>query len=637
MKTRYWHDRGIQRRGPARRGLAAGRRSFALTTWNARTNRADVARPGSDDEAPAAEPPPRRFQVAPWSRRSSGRRHSDNLVWCPAVVACVCSCGALLVACGPVVVSAATDPHAVSSDADAPGRSSLPCSGGERHGGGDRRVHGDRGGDLPPPRGPRLRRAGGRTPRRGRRAGGVVVGPDPGARLDVTDPDAVVALVTEAVGSAPSALRALVNNAGIAVVGPVEALTVDDWRQQLEVNVLGQVAVTRALLPVLIRARGRVVMMSSIGGRVAGPLFGPYSASKFAIEAFTDVLRQEVGPLGVRVVAVEPGAIATPIWERGRVAGDGRWDDGRAGGPATATPGSSRPSAQLADRGARDGLPPEAVAEVVGRARDRPASADPLPRRPRRRRPGVARPAAPRPGDGRAGPTGHARRLTPRGMRETAGMRLPDPALVVLVGASGSGKSTWAEAALPGPGDRLLRRAARRRGQRAARPRRLRDAFALLETIVAARLRPRPDHRRRHPRPRRRAPARAGGRRPRAAGLPAVVVLLDDPGRGVPAAQRRPRPAGAGARAGRAAPQGARRAAELEAEGWDLVVPVADDRRARAGRRGARRPHRLPTARTARGCGWCSRSPGSRGARTRWPGSARSPAPRTRRASPGWR
>ena len=185
-------------------------------------------------------------------------------------------------------------------------------------------------------------------------------------RLDVTDPGDVAALVTE-VASAPSGLRALVNNAGVAVVGPVEALTVEDWRQQLEVNVLGQVAVTRALLPRLIATRGRVVMMSSIGGLVAGPLFGPYAASKFAIEAFTDVLRREVGPLGVRVVAVEPGAIATPIWERGRLAGDGRWE--------TVEPvvrdryaGLVRAVRELADRGARDGLPPEAVAEVVGRA-----------------------------------------------------------------------------------------------------------------------------------------------------------------------------------------------------------------------------------------------------------------------------
>ncbi len=182
-------------------------------------------------------------------------------------------------------------------------------------------------------------------------------------RLDVTDADHVAALEPAVEGR----LLGLVNNAGVAVVGPVEALPVEDWRAQLEVNVLGQVAVTRALLPRLIESRGRIVMMSSIGGRVAGPLFGPYSASKFAVEALTDVLRQEVGPLGVRVVAVEPGAIATPIWERGRRAGDGRW--------AEVEPAVQRRYTRLVDavhalaeRGERDGLPPEAVAEVVGKA-----------------------------------------------------------------------------------------------------------------------------------------------------------------------------------------------------------------------------------------------------------------------------
>jgi len=185
-------------------------------------------------------------------------------------------------------------------------------------------------------------------------------------RLDVTEPVQVAALAT-AVANAPGPLRALVNNAGIAVVGPVEALTVEDWRRQLEVNVVGQVAVTRTLLPQLIEARGRVVMMSSIGGLVAGPLFGPYSASKFAVEAFTDVLRQEVGPLGVRVVAIEPGAIATPIWERGRFAGDDRW--------AEVEPDVERRYSQLvhavralADKASRDGLPAEHVAEVIAQA-----------------------------------------------------------------------------------------------------------------------------------------------------------------------------------------------------------------------------------------------------------------------------
>src|SRR4051794_32654767 len=112
-------------------------------------------------------------------------------------------------------------------------------------------------------------------------------------RLDVTSP-ADVAALAERVSQSPSGrLHGLVNNAGIAVVGPIEVLDVEDWRRQFDVNVLGQVDVTRALLPALLRSRGRVVNMSSIGGLVASPLFGPYSASKFALEAFTDVLRRE--------------------------------------------------------------------------------------------------------------------------------------------------------------------------------------------------------------------------------------------------------------------------------------------------------------------------------------------------------
>ena len=86
----------------------------------------------------------------------------------------------------------------------------------------------------------------------------------------------------------------LVNNAGIAISGPVEVVPLDEWRRIVDVNLLGQVAVTRALLPAILRARGRVVNMSSIGGRVANPLFGPYSASKFALEAVSDALRREV-------------------------------------------------------------------------------------------------------------------------------------------------------------------------------------------------------------------------------------------------------------------------------------------------------------------------------------------------------
>ena len=137
-------------------------------------------------------------------------------------------------------------------------------------------------------------------------------------RLDVTS-EADVAAAAERVGDE---LHALVNNAGIAISGPVEVVPMDEWRRQLEVNLLGQIAVTRALLPAIVRARGRIVNMSSISGRVANPLFGPYAASKFGLEAVTDALRREVAAHGVRVVGVEPGVIATPIWAKGTA--DGR-------------------------------------------------------------------------------------------------------------------------------------------------------------------------------------------------------------------------------------------------------------------------------------------------------------------------
>jgi NAD(P)-dependent dehydrogenase (short-subunit alcohol dehydrogenase family) len=134
-------------------------------------------------------------------------------------------------------------------------------------------------------------------------------------RLDITDP-AQVAAIAERVGS-ERPLAALVNNAGIAVNAPVEVIPMAEWRRQLEVNFFGHVSVTQALLPSLLRARGRVVNVSSIGGRVVGPTFGAYAASKFALEAMSDALRREVGPLGVSVIVVEPGSVATPIWDKG--------------------------------------------------------------------------------------------------------------------------------------------------------------------------------------------------------------------------------------------------------------------------------------------------------------------------------
>lgn len=129
-------------------------------------------------------------------------------------------------------------------------------------------------------------------------------------QLDVTD-DAQI----EALGAAlPSQLDAVVNNAGIAVDGPVEALTRDRLREQFEVNVYGAVAVTRAVLPQIRAARGRIVFLSSVSGRVATPWTGAYNGSKFALEALADALRIELRPWKIKVSLVEPSNTATDMW-----------------------------------------------------------------------------------------------------------------------------------------------------------------------------------------------------------------------------------------------------------------------------------------------------------------------------------
>jgi NAD(P)-dependent dehydrogenase (short-subunit alcohol dehydrogenase family) len=187
-------------------------------------------------------------------------------------------------------------------------------------------------------------------------------------RLDVTDTASVAAaaaFVEARVGD--RGLDGLVNNAGVAVSGPVELVPLDEWRRQLEVNLIGQVAVTQALLPALLRRRGRVVMVSSIGGRVAAPLFGPYSASKFGLEAVSDALRREVAELGVRVVVVEPGAIATPIWDKGITVGDEIVARGDPTARARYSRLIDRVRAAADEMGSR-GLPPSAVAEVISEA-----------------------------------------------------------------------------------------------------------------------------------------------------------------------------------------------------------------------------------------------------------------------------
>lgn len=129
-------------------------------------------------------------------------------------------------------------------------------------------------------------------------------------RLDVTDEADIAALPDRL----PERLDAVVNNAGIGILGPVEAVPLPDWRRQFEVNVFGQVAVTQAVLPRLRASRGRVVFITSSGGRVAVPLEGAYCASKFAVEGLADAMRAELRPWGVHVSVVEPGPTDTGPW-----------------------------------------------------------------------------------------------------------------------------------------------------------------------------------------------------------------------------------------------------------------------------------------------------------------------------------
>jgi NAD(P)-dependent dehydrogenase (short-subunit alcohol dehydrogenase family) len=139
--------------------------------------------------------------------------------------------------------------------------------------------------------------------------------------LDVTD-QAQIDAVAEQIAAGGGSLDGVVNNAGIARGGPLEYLPLEVWREQLDVNVLGQVAVTRGVLPFIRVACGRVVFIGSIGGKVATMLMGPYGASKFAIEAIGESLRSELYPWGISVSVVEPGAVKTPIWEKGRQEAD---------------------------------------------------------------------------------------------------------------------------------------------------------------------------------------------------------------------------------------------------------------------------------------------------------------------------
>lgn len=186
------------------------------------------------------------------------------------------------------------------------------------------------------------------------------------AILDITEPEQVEALAAR-VADDPRPLHALVNNAGIQVNAPVEVLPMEEWRRVFEVNLFGHIAVTQALLPALLRSKGRVVNISSIGGKYAMATYGAYAGAKFALEAVSDSLRREVEPLGVRVVVVEPGGVRTEIAARGIAAANDL--------AARMTPeqeerygGLVRANNELMASGTASGLTADAAARVIAKA-----------------------------------------------------------------------------------------------------------------------------------------------------------------------------------------------------------------------------------------------------------------------------
>jgi len=185
--------------------------------------------------------------------------------------------------------------------------------------------------------------------------------------LDVTDAgqvDAAARRIDDELGE--SGLDGLVNNAGVAIPSPLETIPIEDFRRQIEVNLTGQLAVTQAVLPAIRRAHGRIVFVSSIGGRIAFPLTGAYHAAKWGVEAVGDVFRQELRRWGIRVSVVEPGSIDTPIWERGEREADAMLERSPAReelyGEAIA-----RYRKVIGDL-ARRGIPPEQVAAAIEHA-----------------------------------------------------------------------------------------------------------------------------------------------------------------------------------------------------------------------------------------------------------------------------
>ncbi|MDI1364140.1 MAG: SDR family oxidoreductase [bacterium] len=183
--------------------------------------------------------------------------------------------------------------------------------------------------------------------------------------FDVTDEVAVRAAARKVETDLKGApLAGLVNNAGIAVAGPLLYLAIDEFRQQLDVNLTGVVIATQAFAPLLgaqsptIQTPGRIVNISSVGGKNANPFMGPYCATKFGLEGLSESLRRELLPFGVDVVIIAPGAVATPIWDKAEAVDVARYAN------TVYAPALERMRAFMLSLG-KSGLPPETIGEAV--------------------------------------------------------------------------------------------------------------------------------------------------------------------------------------------------------------------------------------------------------------------------------
>jgi NAD(P)-dependent dehydrogenase (short-subunit alcohol dehydrogenase family) len=185
--------------------------------------------------------------------------------------------------------------------------------------------------------------------------------------IDLADPDSIGPACKEVLDRADGNLIGLINNAGINVSGPFETLPLEEWRHQFEVNLFGHVAITTELLPALLKTRGRLITVGSIGGRMSLPFLSPYTASKFAVRGWMDAIRIELAPQGVRAVLIEPGAVATEIWGKGNAAVDEHLD-GLTADQRTRYASQIEGGRKAAAMAEKHAITPERCAKVIEKA-----------------------------------------------------------------------------------------------------------------------------------------------------------------------------------------------------------------------------------------------------------------------------